>query len=404
MVMEIWVLKLFVNTMSKIINIPKINNQLVELSKSDNMKLSNEQKQLKKRYRELLMLPDKFNDYFSNYCWIAHDYFDDNIMKEAISIYEKSKNIEEVDIYLSNEYDENSISKFIEQIKVSKNLHLENLPYNIATLFIKYFLDRLEIIELAKDDYLNEKYYSCIPLLLLVIDGITNDIDHEFGFFNDNINMIIENSIVGHRTGLQNIKNIVTQSRKKTTIESITIPYRNGILHGRDINYGNKIVAAKCWHILFALRDWAKENNIKNFTIENSEPKTKENIDKFINNNFQIFKNDFFNKLKEENKYHELIYFGKNPTNDYSKFYRMQELRRFLKDIVFLNFNIIEENEYKENLKSLNVEVTYKYIKKEIKKRINLLFEYSDINNKLVSIKNKNGHWKLDLSIFSSLK
>lgn len=82
----------------------------------------------------------------------------------------------------------------------------------------------------------------------------------------------------------------------------------------------------------------------------------------------------------------------------------MQELRRFLKDIVFLNFNIIEENEYKENLKSLNVEVTYKYIKKEIKKRINLLFEYSDINNKLVSIKNKNGHWKLDLSIFSSLK
>jgi len=390
--------------MDKIVDIPSIQKQLQELAKSDNLKLSNEQKQLKKRYKELLMLPDKFNDYFSNYCWIAHDYFDDNVMKEAISIYEKSKNIEEVDIYLSNEYDENSISKFIEQIKVFKNLHLENLSYNIDTLFKKYFLDRLEIIELAKDDYLNEKYYSCIPLLLLVIDGITNDIDHEFGFFNDNINMIIENSIVGHRTGLQNIKNIVTLSRKKTTIEPITIPYRNGILHGRDINYGNKIVAAKCWHILFALRDWAKENNIKNFTIENSEPITKENIDNFVNNNFQIFKNDLFDKLKERNKYHELIYFGKNPTNDYSKFSRMQELRRFIKDIVFLNFNIIEEDEYKENLKSLSIEITYKYMEKEIIKKINPLFEYSDINNKLVSIKNKNGHWKIDLSIFSSLK
>lgn len=269
--------------MDKIADIPKIQKHLQELSKSDNMKLSNEQKQLKIRYKELLMLPDKFNQYFSNYCWIAHDYFDDNIMKEAISKYEKNKNIEEVDIYLSNEYDENYITKFIEQIKISKNVYLENLPYNIGTLFIKYFLDRLEIIELVKDDYLNEKYYSCIPLLLLVIDGITNDIDHEFGFFNDNINMIIENSIVGHSTGLQNIKNIVTQSRKKTTIEPITIPYRNGILHGRDINYGNKIVAAKCWHILFALKDWAKENNIKNFTIENSEPITKEDIDKFVN-------------------------------------------------------------------------------------------------------------------------
>lgn len=390
--------------MNKIADIPRIQKHLQELSKSDNMKLSNEQKQLKIKYKELLMLPDKFNQYFSNYCWIAHDYFDDNIMKEAISIYEKNKNIEEVDICLSNEYDENSIIKFIEQIKIFENTYLENLPYNIGTLFIKCFLDRLEIIELAKDDYLNEKYYACIPLLLLVIDGITNDIDHEFGFFNDNINMIIENSIVGHSTGLQNIKNIVTQSRKKTTIEPITIPYRNGILHGRDINYGNKIVASKCWHILFALRDWSKENNIKNFTIENSEPIIKKDIDKLVNNNFQIFKNDLFDKLKEGNKYHELIYFGKNPTNDYSKFFRMQELRRFIKDIIFLNFNIIEEVEYKENLKFLNVEITYKYIKKEITKKINLSFEYSDINNKLVSIKNKSGHWKLDLSIFSSLK
>ena len=137
--MAIQGLKLFVSIMSKIINIPKINKQLVELSKSDNIKLSNEQKQLKIKYKEILMLPDKFNQYFSSNCWIAHNYFDDNIMKEAISIYERNKNIEEVDIYLSNEYNENSITKFIEQIKVFKNAYLENLPYNIGTLFIKYF-------------------------------------------------------------------------------------------------------------------------------------------------------------------------------------------------------------------------------------------------------------------------
>lgn len=82
----------------------------------------------------------------------------------------------------------------------------------------------------------------------------------------------------------------------------------------------------------------------------------------------------------------------------------MQELRRLIKDIVFLNFNIIEENEYKENLKSLSIEITYEYMKKEIIKKINLLFEYSDIDNKLVSRKNKSGHWKLDLSLFSSLR
>jgi hypothetical protein len=34
--------------------------------------------------------------------------------------------------------------------------------------------------------------------------------------------------------------------------------YRHGILHGRDINYANKTVAAKCWAALFALNDWAR--------------------------------------------------------------------------------------------------------------------------------------------------
>jgi len=38
----------------------------------------------------------------------------------------------------------------------------------------------------------------------------------------------------------------------------MTIPYRNGILHGRDLGYANKIVAAKCWATLFAVGDWAR--------------------------------------------------------------------------------------------------------------------------------------------------
>ena len=37
------------------------------------------------------------------------------------------------------------------------------------------------------------------------------------------------------------------------------MPYRNGILHGRDLGYANKTVAVKSWNILFALCDWAKD-------------------------------------------------------------------------------------------------------------------------------------------------
>ena len=390
--------------MQKIIDIPKVQEQIKDLNKVKTRQMSLKQKKLKFFFMELLMLPDKFNSYFSENCWIAFDFFDEKTMNEAISIYKKNKCMEEVDNYLSNQYNEESINQFINTILPFKNLYLENLP-NIGTLFYKYFLDRIDIIQIAKDDYINEKYYSCIPLLLSVIDGITNDIDHEFGFFNGWANMILEDSIVGHETGLQVIKNIVIQSRKTTNLEQITIPYRNGILHGRDLNYGNKIVASKCWNILFALKYWAIDNNRKDFIVENREPITKENIDIFVDKNYNNFLADLFEKLKHGNKKHELIYFGKYPSNIYSKYHRMEELGRLFKGINFLNFEVIQQEYYRENLKSLSIDITYVFSEKELKKQVNILLEYSDMDNKIVSVKNKNGHWKLDfLSTFNLLR
>lgn len=389
--------------MDKIIDIPKMKRQLNEINKVSNKQLSLEHKKLKEKYLEVLMLPDKFNNYFSNDCWIAFDSFDDKIMKDAIEIYKEHKSIEMIDEFFSDIYNENFINTFIAQITCFQNAHLENLPL-IRTLFIKYFLDRIEIIEIAKEDYLNERYYSCIPLLLSAIDGITNDIDHAFGFFTKHSDMTIEDSIVGHQSGLQTIQKKVNQARKTTTLDPITIPYRNGILHGRDIHYANKVVAAKCWNILFVLRDWAKENNKKNFTVENREPITKENIDCIVSNDLDIFVENLFEKLNNSRN-HELIYFCKYPTNIYSKYDRMKELGRLFKDINFLDFKIINEEEYQNNLKSLNVKITYKYLGEKLNKQINISLEYSDMENKLVSTKNKNGHWKLDLlESFNTLK
>ncbi|MBS4067633.1 MAG: hypothetical protein KGZ62_03420 [Sulfurimonas sp.] len=389
--------------MKKIIDIPKFKKQLNEINKTNNKKLTLEQKKLKQEYKDFLMLPDKFNDYFSQNCWIAHYYFDDNIMREAINIYEKNKIMQDSEKYLTDIYDEIFLNNLIAQITCFKNCHLENLP-NIGTLFIKYFLDRIEIIEIAKQDYLNEKYYSSIPLLLSVIDGITNDIDHAFGFFTSNVDLILEDSIVGHESGLQTIQKIVNQSRKVTNKEPVTIPYRNGILHGRDINYSSKIVAAKCWHILFALRDWAKDNNRENFTVENREPITKEEIHKIVPQNFDEVIQTLFEKLKN-GRNNELIYFGKYPTNIYSKFYRMSEISRLFKDIKFINFEIASEEKFQENLKSINIQVDYQYLKKSYRKQVNFLFEYSTFENKLSSIKNSNGSWKFDfLLTFNNLK
>ena len=41
-----------------------------------------------------------------------------------------------------------------------------------------------------------------------------------------------------------------------TRAEEIQIPYRHGIVHGMDLGYNNKYVAAKCW-VAALPRDWA---------------------------------------------------------------------------------------------------------------------------------------------------
>jgi hypothetical protein len=54
------------------------------------------------------------------------------------------------------------------------------------------------------------------------------------------------------------LKEILSANRKKTSEDMIFMPYRNGILHGRDLGYANRVVAAKSWAALFAVNDWAR--------------------------------------------------------------------------------------------------------------------------------------------------
>lgn len=58
--------------------------------------------------------------------------------------------------------------------------------------------------------------------------------------------MIVSDSIAAHETGLKALARIMGRGRNRTNEEIISVPYRNGILHGRDLAFDNKVVAAKC--------------------------------------------------------------------------------------------------------------------------------------------------------------
>lgn len=230
-------------------NLKELSSLFPELKETFD-KFDEVKKQLKK-----LEIPDQFNAHFSKLGWVAYESMNFEIMQKAITIDETNGQFT-AEEFLTNSYDETTLNQGILRFKGNN-----------------HFRKRIRLAKLAKDDYLAGRYHACIPLLLSLLDGLSDDISSHVGFFAKNIDLTTQDSIAAHESGLQTLSSLMNQSRKKTNEEIISIPYRNGILHGRDLNFDNKTVAAKCWAALFAIRDWAEA-----IESEKKDPQPEEDI------------------------------------------------------------------------------------------------------------------------------
>ena len=117
-------------------------------------------------YIEAFNCLDKFNDLFLDNGWVAHESMNHKIMKEAVEI-AVNKNVDDGDKYLVEAYGD--------EIKELKSLLIYPEELN----------SRSDLINLAYDDYINERYHSCILLLFVIIDGFVADtkISENKGFF-----------------------------------------------------------------------------------------------------------------------------------------------------------------------------------------------------------------------------
>ena len=194
----------------------------------------------KKQIIHLSTLPDRFNNHFAKNGWIAHESMNSDLMERAVELAESGE-IEDANQELVNYYCSGEIEWLL--------MHFKGFPE---------FSKRLDFIKLAYKDTIDKKFYSSIPTLLMVIDGSVNDIDKNKGFFTESTDLTAWDSIAAHSSGLSVIRNVFNSARKKTTTEPIDMPYRNGILHGRDLGFANEVVAAKCWATLIAIKDWAQ--------------------------------------------------------------------------------------------------------------------------------------------------
>lgn len=222
---------------------------------------------IKKEMNDLIITTEEYNNNFSNYGWIAYSLINVEFMKNANNIF-KENGIEKAEDFISDYYKDN----------------IEN-----TKRFIQYstkeFRKRANIIDEAFEAYESEKYYSAITLFLTIADGVINDFTKNKGFFTEGVDLDCWDCLVECDKGLKKLKEIYNLPRKKTVEDIVTMPYRNGILHGRDLNFGNKYVAGKCNVLLLAISEWIKSKNTEEsrkdkYKKEANPPKLSESIKK----------------------------------------------------------------------------------------------------------------------------
>ena len=243
------------------------------LETSVNQELFKEAKAIHKQFNELVNTVDRFNHFFSKKGWIAFETLNFELMKKCVKLAEEGK---------PNEAERELIRYFTNRENVD---FLANRLMNIDE-----FKPRSELFINALDDHFNGKYYASVPLFLMLIDGFVNEFER-YGFFAEKVDLNVWDTIAAHESGLGTIAKIFGKSRKKTTNEEITLPYRNGILHGRDLGYGNVQVSSKALATLLSLTDWARgiKEGKKGITKEYVPP-TIEEATKQIASTIELWK------------------------------------------------------------------------------------------------------------------
>ena len=224
-------------------------------------------KDLRKQIKEWEEITDDYIRFFSDRGWCIYDSMNIDVAREAVSV-AKENGVDEGEKIILNFYTG----------EVRDVLHwLKNKA--------KPYADRYDLLSMAFEDHFAGRYYASVPLFLIIVDGVVNDYTKSKGFFAEGTDVTAWDCLVGCDDSITKMKQIFNQKRTRTNTEEIFMPYRNGILHGRDVNYGNTYVSCKCVALMFAVADWIKkcdseESRKEQFEKESNPPSIRETLSK----------------------------------------------------------------------------------------------------------------------------
>lgn len=342
-------------------------------------------KKMEDQVKDMILQVTSFNDRFSPYGWCAYDSMSSSLIRNANVAFEQG-GLAEAEQVLINYY-KSDVREITHWIKNSSEA----------------FAVRYDLLKKFFEDHFAERYHTSIPLGLIIIDGAVNDFTKRQGFFAEGTTVDAWDCLVGCSDGLTKLKSIFTKNRTKTNTEAITLPYRNGILHGRDLNYANEYVACKCVALMFAVADWMKMKSsesdrkakyeksithvpIKEILAKSEENKqiqkeiaswekkvvtvgkdipangTQENYEKYpyivaVIEMLSAWKNKNYGKLSS--------YLQKMFPGDISDGKRAGECRKFFENRIFKTFELVEIEERACALSKVSVKVFWTHNWKE---------------------------------------
>lgn len=221
-------------------------------------------KRLKSELDNMINTVDQFYELLGDRHWVFHDTLNMKKIEHVIN----AKDADAAEKRFISLYDADTL-----RVAVTRCYGFEALR------------KRQNLVEKARDDYLAERYYACILVLLAVMDGFVNDFEtirrglharqsEELGAWD---------TVISHHKGIEQVHRVFTKQISSTITEPVYELYRNGIMHGTVTNFDNIIVATKAWNMFFAIMDWASAK-LKAEKPKPPEPSLRETLHQMAEN------------------------------------------------------------------------------------------------------------------------